>query len=200
MAKMNYPAASHQEHKAQVSAKRELQHINEEGNAQLKIPLDSSAGWWFYCKLLIFRWIKKTIMQYSSTDFHNPCPDVRILTSKNHTAIVGGYRGWDPISLCLLRCMYGILYSLEGKVIWWSKSIGPFKSLLIQEENLLSKRTWICTASPKEELQAHFELNCTFRWQSTCSGSTLTEEMVFLPHPWSGRRGKSKFPYRKGVA
>lgn len=56
-----------------------------------------------------------------------------------------------------------------------TKSIGQFKSLLIQEAeaNLLSKRTWNCRVPPTEELQANFELNCTFRWQSTCSGSTL---------------------------
>lgn len=81
-----------------------------------------------------------------------------------------------------------------------TEPMGCFKSFLVDPEaeaNLLSKRTWICRASPAEELQANFELNCTFWWQSTCSGS-VSEEMVFLPHPLSGRRGNRKFPYRKG--
>lgn len=115
------------------------------------------------------------------------------------------YACWDD-------CMdYFILWNGRWYDEWYDEAwnnallcitepMGCFKSFLVDPEaeaNLLSKRTWICRASPAEELQANFELNCTFWWQSTCSGS-VSEEMVFLPHPLSGRRGNRKFPYRKG--
>lgn len=54
MAKMNYPATSHQEHKVQVSAKKnEDTYVRPEQNAQFKLHLDGSAGQQLFCGPLI---------------------------------------------------------------------------------------------------------------------------------------------------
>lgn len=160
-------------------------------------------------------------MLYSSADFHNLCPDVRILTCKATLPLLVVRRGVNPfLHSCWHVCTdYFILCNGRYDSVWeinrmiWSglKSCSfthnwghkPLQKMI--HPWWTQDRKQICSARehefPESLLQrncrANSELNCTITWQSSCSSSTVSEETVFLPQPSAGRKGISKFPSRK---
>lgn len=159
-------------------------------------------------------------MLYSSADLHNPCLNIRILTPKAMLPLLVVRRGLNPF---LYSCwhVYKDYFTLcngryhfvwEIGMIWsglkWCSFTHNWAHKPLQKMIhpwWTQNRKQICSAREHEfpefllqrNCRANSELNCTFTWQSSCSSSTVWEEMVFLPHPSAGRKGISKFSSRK---
>lgn len=117
------------------------------------------------------------------------CMDYFILCNGRYHSVLEIWVIWPGLKSCSF--MHNWAHKPLQKLIhpWWTQN-----------------RKQICSARehefpdplPQRNCRANAELNCTFRWQSSCSGSTLWEETVSLPHTSMGRGGNTKFPSRKG--